>query len=473
MSLSITLVIVAQFLIGFGVVTRLRVATNGFSLAGLSMLAGMGVSSVLPFIVQFVHLPIAPKSVFFGLGLVALLSLLLLRGQLIYLREIAAWSRLSVRLCELPFLAFWAYLLFISAWKCAWFPNQPFDTIVGPDLVATFAVKEHTLVSSVFTEHLSSVSVFSNQPFYAPFTAMQQVIYLLAAEGHGPFAFGKVWLTVLVVAFGLFFYGELRERIHPLLAGILVTLLACAPELFAYTLLVQTDWANAAFFAAGVILLERYLESAQRGYLTGSALLFAMACWTRTETIFFVPIGSLLVFAKTIRSSPATAIKRSVGLFLACLLPVLFWNYSFLRGYVPLPPHASLGSIHGITEGYVPHLLQIYKSMNAQVVFDADYWNYAVPIFLFLTVLNVISFRDKHGLSLLIWIAAVYILFGLFIQHIDGANVPYTFRRGFFKLLFLMYVYLGTTSLFRWLSTWLYRWEGRPDNSTVSVKAGS
>ncbi|GAB4035789.1 glycosyltransferase family 39 protein [Spirosoma jeollabukense] len=473
MSLSIVLVVIGQFLIGFGLITRLRVATNGFSLAGLSMLVGMGVSSVLPFIVQFAHLPIAPKPVFVGLGVVAFLSLYLLRGQLAYLRKIASWRRLSVRLCELPFLAFWAYLLFISAWKCAWFPNQPFDTIVGPDLVATFAVKEHTLVSSVFTEHLPSVSVFSNQPFYAPFTAMQQVIYLLAAEGHGPFAFGKVWLTVLVLAFGVFLYAELRERIHPLLAGILVTLLACTPELFAYTLLVQTDWANAAFFAAGVILLERYLESDQRRYLTGSTLLFALACWTRTETIFFVPIGSLLVFAKTIRSSPKKAIYRSAYLFLGCLLPVLFWNYGFLRSYVPLPPHTSLGSIHGITEGYVAHLLQIYKSMNAQVVFDADYWNYAVPTFLFLTVLNIISFRDKHGLSLLIWIAAVYVLFGLFIQHIDGANIPYTFRRGFFKLLFLMYVYLGTTSLFRWFSAWLYRWEGRPDNSAISLQSGS
>ncbi|MVM36861.1 hypothetical protein GO730_02870 [Spirosoma sp. HMF3257] len=72
-------------------------------------------------------------------------------------------------------------MLVISAWKCAWYPNIPFDTIVGPDLVATFAVREQTLISSVFTEHLQTVSVFSNQPFYAPFTALQQIIYLLAS----------------------------------------------------------------------------------------------------------------------------------------------------------------------------------------------------------------------------------------------------------------------------------------------------
>ena len=467
MNLPVTFVILAQFLIGFGVVTYLRAVSNGFSLLGLSMLMGLGISSVLPFILEFTHLPIAQTPLFIGLGILASLLLVRLRGQLAYLREVFAWNQLALRLCELPFLAFWAYLLFISGWKCVWFPTIPFDTIVGPDLVATFAVREHTLVSSVFTAHLPSVSVFSNQPFYAPFTAMQQIIYLLAAHGVGLFAFGKVWLTILVIAFGLFLFGELRKRIHPLLAGLLITILACSPELFAYTLLLQTDWANAAFFASGVLLLQRYLESDQRGTLIASTLFFALACWTRTETIFFVPIGSLLVFVKSLPSSPTKASIRAAVLWLACLLPVLFWNYGFLRGYVPLPPDTTLGAVHNVTDGYLQHLLQIYKNMNDQVVFDADYWSYAVPIFLALTVLNLIIFRDKRGFSVLIWILGVYVLFGFIIQHVDGANVPYTFRRGFFKILILMYLYLGSSSLFLRASNWLYRWEAEASSAAV------
>ena len=460
MSLAITFVILAQFLIGFGVVTRLRTVSNGFSLLGLSMLVGLGISSGLPFILEFTHLPIAQTPMFIGLGLLASLSLMLLRGQLAYLGEVFARNRLALRLCELPFLAFWAYLLFISGWKSAWFPNLPFDTIVGPDLVATFAVREHTLVSSVFTEHLPSVSIFSNQPFYAPFTAMQQIMYLLTSHGIGPFAFGKIWLTILVIAFGLFLYAELRERIHPLLAGLLVTLLACSPELFAYTFLLQTDWANAAFFATGVILLQRYLESKQRGAFVASTLFLALACWTRTETILFVPIASLLLLISSLRSSPRRAIIRAGALFIACLLPFVFWNYIILRGYVSLPANAHLGTYHLIVNDYFSKLLATYTSMNKQVVFDADYWNYAVPVFFVLTVLNIVFFRDKQGLIILVWIFGTYVLFGLLILHVDGANIAYTFRRGFFKILLLMYFYLGSTSLFQWLSNWLYRWEG-------------
>ncbi|UHG93510.1 hypothetical protein LQ777_11520 [Spirosoma oryzicola] len=457
----VVLVVCMQWLLGFGMVTRLKAVRNGMSLSGLSMLVGLGVSSLVPFIVEFAQLPITATPVFVGLGVLTGFSALLLQGQGEYLRAVFSGQRTAIRLYELPFLGFWAYLLFISAWKCAWFPNTPFDTIVGPDLVATAAVREQTLASSVFTEHLPLVSVFSNQPFYAPFTAMQQVIYLLAAQNDGPFVFGKIWLTVLVVGFGLWLYAELRERIHPLLAGVLITVLACTPELFSYTFLVQTDWANAAFFVVGVMLLQRYLASGGRGVLAGSALLMALACWTRTETIFFAAIGSLLLFVRLVRRHPVRAVVLAAGYSLAGLLPVLFWNYGFLRGYVPLPPQAHLGVIHGVTDGYVGKLLAVFSAMNKTVVFDADYWNYTVYIFVGLALLNLVLFRDKRGWITLVWLIGIYGLFGLIIQHVDGANVAYTFRRGFFKLLFLMYVYLADTTLVNRLSEWLYRWEDR------------
>ncbi|GAB3697411.1 hypothetical protein GCM10027592_21500 [Spirosoma flavus] len=468
MTLAVTYLVLAQFLTGFGVVTRLRPVSNGLSLLGLSMLAGLGISSVLPFVLQFAQVPIARLPMFIGLGILAVLSVLLLRGQSAYLRTTLARHQFMVRLYELPFLVFWGYLLFISAWKCAWYPNLPFDTIVGPDLLATFAVKEHTLVSSVFTEHLPSVSVFSNQPFYAPFTAMQQILYLLAAGGIGTFAFGKLWLTILVMAFGLFIYAEMRERIHPLLAGFLITILACSPELFAYTFLVQTDWANAAFFAVGVMLLQRYFDDSQRSTLIAATLFFVFACWTRTETILFVSIGSLLLFINSLRPSAGKALMKASALFVACLLPFVFWNYIFLRGYVALPARTHLGALQNVTGNYFTKLFTIYGTMTDTVLLHQTYWNYAVYVFLALTTLNIIIFRDRKGQFTLFWILATYVLFDFLILHIEGANVPFTFRRGFFKILFLMYIYLASTSLLGKISDWLYQWEARfiqPQNS--------
>lgn len=459
MTILLALLIGAQFLLGYGIAIRLQAVRSTYCLIGLSMLIGLGVSSAVPFIVQFAGLPIIGPTVIGGIVGLAVLSVLSLRNKKDWTPSWTRKNGLAVNWHEFPFLCVWLYLLFISAWKCTWFPNTTFDTIVGSDLVARFAVQEHTLVSSVFTKHLPNVSVFSNQPFYAPFTAMQQIIYLLATEQTGIFTFGKLWLTLLVFSFGLFLYADMRERIHPILAGTLVTILAFAPELFAYTFLVQTDWANAAFFASGVILFQRYVETGQRGAFWASALLLALACWTRTETIFFVPIGALILVVKRIRVNPREAIKQAAIFVLACLLPVLFWNYGFLRTYVPLPTNAHLGAFRWGETDYLTGLLRIVQNMNDRVVFHASYWNYAVPIFLSLSFLNLFIFRDKRGLTVLVWIVGVYVLFALILQHVEGANIQYTFRRGFFKLLFLMCFYLSTTSLLRWLSIRLYCWE--------------
>lgn len=459
MTILLALLIGAQFLLGYGITVRLQAVRTTYCLIGLSMLIGLGVSSVVPFIVQFAGLPIIAPTVIGGIVGLAVLSSLSLRSKKERLLSRTGKNGLAANWYELPFLGVWLYLLFISAWKCNWFPNTTFDTIVGPDLVARFAVLEHTLVSSVFTKHLPNVSVFSNQPFYAPFTAMQQIMYLLATEQTGVFAFGKLWLTLLVFSFGLFLYADMRERIHPVLAGTLVTILAFAPELFAYTFLVQTDWANAAFFASGVMLFQRYVETEAKGAFWASTLLLALACWTRTETIFFVPIGTLILFVKRIRVSPTEAIKQSAIFLLTCLLPVLFWNYGFLRTYVPLPANTYIGTFRWVYTNYLTGLLRIVQNMNDRVVFHASYWNYTVPIFLSLSLLNLLIFRDKRGLGVLAWIVGVYVLFALILQHVEGANIQYTFRRGFFKLLFLMCFYLSTTSLLRWLSIRLFAWE--------------
>ncbi|GAB3974658.1 hypothetical protein GCM10028806_30780 [Spirosoma terrae] len=459
MMVLLVLLIGAQFFLGCGIAVRLQAVRTTYSLIGLSMLIGLGVSSFVPFIVQFSGLPIVASTVIGGVVGLAILSVFSLRSKKERLPFWAGRNDLAISLYEIPFLIVWLYLLFISVWKCNWFPNTTFDTIVGPDLLARFAVQEQTLVSSVFTKHLPNVSVFSNQPFYAPFTAMQQIMYLLATEQTGVFAFGKLWLTLLVFSFGLFLYADMRERIHPVLAGTLVTILAFAPELFAYTFLVQTDWANAAFFASGVILFQRYVETGQNGSFWSITLLLALACWTRTETIFFVPIGAMILVIKRIRVNPTDAIKQSAIFMLVCLLPVLFWNYGFLRTYMPLPINAHLGAFRWVETDYLTRLLRIVQNMNDRVVFHASYWNYTVPIFLSLSLLNLFIFRDKRGLTVLVWIVGVYVLFAMILQHVEGANIQYTFRRGFFKLLFLMCFYLSTTSLFRWLSIRLVVWE--------------
>ena len=243
------------------------------------------------------------------------------------IKDIVSLRDFTFHLYEIPFFILLAYLLFISVWKCFYYPNIPFDTMVGSDMVAKAAVMEGTLDNSIFNDFLPQISTLSNQPYYAPFTMLMQVIFL-ALGG----LFGKVWLSVLVIAFWLFLYFELRHYIHPILAGILIIIAFYSPEMFAYTYLVQTDYANAIFFVAGVSMFNRYLKEEGKGYFWAAAILFGLATWTRTETVFFLPLITVLI---ALKDGIKKAIFQSVLFGLFSVVLVLLWNYLFLGGMVP------------------------------------------------------------------------------------------------------------------------------------------
>jgi len=460
MTAAVVTLVFLQTLIGAAIVAGLQPVRTALSFLSLAMLVGLGVSSVVPLLLELSSISLTRTTLVAALVGLALPGLVVLYRRSPYLKLLFAPKANRFRLYELPFWLFCSYLMLISAWKCAWYPVIPFDTLVGPDLVATYAVREGHLISSIFTTHLPTASLYSNQPFYAPFTMLMQVMYLLTG-----LPFGKIWLTLLVVSFSLFLYAELRQTVHPLLVTVLLLFYWCSPELYAYTFLLQTDYANMTFFAASVWLLHRYRSTGQRGQLGLSILLMTLACWARSETIFFVPISMGMVIAK-VYPWPN---RRALGLsLLAGFLPalaVLFWNLVFVRGYLPIQPQLGRGLFDFSSFRYG----QTYAAMNEDVIFNLTYWNYLLFFFSILTALNLILFSDRRGLYFLIWLAGLYGIFGLIIQHIEGANVAYTFRRGFFKFIPLMMMYLASTTLFARLSGWLWRKEAKAlAHSTVA-----
>ncbi|WP_234735162.1 hypothetical protein [Tellurirhabdus bombi] len=446
MTFLASILLLLQFLTGAGLLLWLRPVQSRVSFVALSLLVGLGISSVVPLVLEVAAIPLRRTIVFPAVFLLMMLCNFNTVRKLSHLKQVFSQKGRGFQLCELPLLGLVGYLLFISAWKAAWFANISFDAIVGPDLVATYAVREEQLVSSVFTKHLPTASLYSNQPFYAPFTAMSQIMYLLTG-----LPFGKLWLTALVVAFNLFLYAELRRLVHPLLLTLLFAVYWCTPELFAYTFLIQTDYSNMAFFAASVWLLHRYFTTSKTGVLATSILLMTLACWTRTETFFFVPIGVGFVFQKEYKQNWRRAVKLSIGMILFPALTLLCWNVGFMHWYLPTAANTGSSLLTFASFDYQ----KTFTAMNKDVILRPDYWNYLIPFFGTLTLINLLFFRDRRGLFFLIWLIGLYLIFGLILQHINGANVAYTFRRGFFKAIPLMVMYLASSTLFQKMSQWL------------------
>ncbi|RYU96529.1 hypothetical protein [Emticicia agri] len=439
-----TLAIFIHIITGAGLLSIFRIHRHFIAFVSLAFLLGIGLASFIPFLLECIHININQTTVLSGLIVLAIISIISCIINKNFLSEIITSANIKIRLYEIPFFLITAYFIYISVWKCYFYPNIPFDTIVGPELIAKATFFEQTLKNSIYTDFLPKSYPLSNQPYYAPFIMLMQVVYLCL----GSF-FGKVWLSGMVLAFFLYFYFELRHYIHPILAGWLLILLWFMPELYAYTYLVQTDYPNAIFLLIAFSFLYRYYlnEVPQKADFWLSSIFFAFACWTRTETILFLPVVLLFLYKQKF-------LQNAIIYSILPLILFLGWNYLFLG--IVVPKAVPLGTIHLDFNNYFSRgwdtLIGTHK-----IMFDTTYWNYSFILFFILLLINISLYRTRTELIKLSWVMGVHIIFMLIVLHIEGANIPFTFRRGFFKIIFLTLFYAGTSQLLINCSKWAER----------------
>src|SRR6201999_4239430 len=111
------------------------------------------------------------------------------------LRRIFSRTSFRLRLYELPYLLIIGFLVFVSVWRSYYEPPTSRDTLSGPEAIAEFAVREHTMINSFFSIDLWS----TNNPFKSPYLVSLQMVYKLAG-----FPFGQVWLSTVFISFTLF-----------------------------------------------------------------------------------------------------------------------------------------------------------------------------------------------------------------------------------------------------------------------------
>src|SRR5262249_46834424 len=153
------------------------------------------------------------------------------------------------------------------------------DVLSGPEAIADIAVREHTLINSFFNIDLWS----TNNQFKSPFLISLQLIYKMAG-----FPFCQTWLSIVFVCITLFIYQALRERLHPLLAGMLLLLFILTPETYAYTFLLLYDYSNMVFFFLSLYFLLTWTcnggQTASRNQFYFAGLLMGIATYIRSET---------------------------------------------------------------------------------------------------------------------------------------------------------------------------------------------
>ena len=212
--LLLILIVLCQFLIGFGFLRKFKFLPGTLQTLSLSMLFGLALSTVILFVMEILFIPIS-LLFYIILNFAVIIALhFRLKESLADLKALWTVRTIRPKIYHLVILGAVLYLAFISIWRCYYTPITPRDTVIGMDLVAKYAVEEQRIASSVFSQDFLRGKL-SNQPFYAPFTAFMQIIYRMSG-----LAFGKIWLSIVFVCLLLFLYARLRETLHPLLAGL-------------------------------------------------------------------------------------------------------------------------------------------------------------------------------------------------------------------------------------------------------------
>lgn len=448
-----------QWLAGFGILTLFRLRLKPALFLPLCLLAGIAVFSVVPFLLELFRISITPLHVFASLAIVCIVLNIRFRAGIHSLQKMLQGSIFRIRLYEIPFFLVIAFIVFVSVWRCFYYPPTPLDATSGAEAIAEYTLREQTMINSVFDVEPSGNTL---KP---PFLTCLQVIYKFAG-----FPFGQIWLSNIFISFIIILYHLLSAKLHRILAGILLLLFLAIPEVYAYTFMMLYDYSNAVFFFLAVYFLLQFFESSKFNVLTFAGLLMGIATYIRPETLVLTGLMVPAIVWNGYRHKKG--IKSTIKNSLAFLLPaILFYVVSitiYINLYLP-QPYSIAEQINTDVFNMVK-LFDHFIVTNSTLIFSEDgveYYGYFIFFFLMFLLEEIIFKRrfTREASHYLYAVAVVYITFPVLSHILPGLTIDYSVKRAFFKLFPLMLLYFANNTLFADLSAWLIRWENKTDTT--------
>lgn len=456
------LTLVLQWMTGLGLMASLRSALPRSIVAPVALLLGAFIQTLAVVGLDLAGVYLTFTSVTTTTAVIAAVA----HGRWSVVRswyaELLRAPRVDVRMYDVAAYTIGAYLIFAGMWAAYYWPVTPFDAMAGIDLMARQSVVEGTLNNSVLADP-ALAGRLSNQPFYAPFAMLQQVIYRLMG-----WPFGQVWLAVTSFAFFWTMWALFRRSTHPFIANILALLLIMVPELNGYTYLLQTDFLNAVYVAIGIIILGLDVERNTTENTILAALFLAAGCWSRTETIIIIGLGMLASFALIWRSVGMKGALMVIATVMAASAAAFaLWHVVYFYGIFPVRPDS--GS--EIVAFSVARFIDVLGATVTDVLADMGLWGWTMPLLIVVGVASVIQTRSLGDRWTLLWIAVILLALEIVGTLFASAIVGQTIRRGVFKLIPLMYLFIVRSPIVAVMGSALKRWElTRSSGATVRKK---
>jgi hypothetical protein len=435
------LTLVLQWVTGLGLMASLRSTLPRSVVLPVALLLGAFVETLAVIALDLAGVPLTFTSVTLATSGVALAAHLRWNVVRSWYGAFLAAPTMRVRMYDVAAYTIGAYLVFAGMWAAYYWPVTPFDAMAGIDLMARQ----------------------SNQPFYAPFAMLQQVIYRLMG-----WPFGQVWLAVTSFAFFWTMWALFRRSTHPFIANILALLLIMVPEVNGYTYLLQTDFLNAVYVAIGIIILGLDVERNTTENTILAALFLAAGCWSRTETIIIIGLGMLASFVFIRRSvGMKGALMVTATVMTASAAAFALWHAVYFYGIFPVRPDS--GS--ELMAFSVTRFVDVLGATVTDVLADMGLWGWTMPLLLIVGVASVLRTRSLGDRWTLLWIVVVFLVLEIVGTLFASAIVGQTIRRGVFKLIPLMYLFIARSPIVAVMGSALQRWElARSSGVTVQKK---
>jgi hypothetical protein len=318
----------------------------------------------------------------------------------------------------------------------------------------------------------------TNNQFKSPFLISLQIIYKLAG-----FPFGQVWLSIVFICFVVFLYNALKEKLHPIIAGLLLLLFLMTPEIYAYTFMILYDYSNMVFYFLGLYFLFRALDTpGSPATLAFAGLLLGIATYIRSETLVLVVLFLPLILLAQVRDGAgrlrvpsAVLLKKMVLADVFFLLPSLIGYYLTTQLYIKyyLPVHYDIGSLVNDHLGDWHPLWQRYSDIVTRLLFGTfaiHLWGYLFYIasVLFLAELVFVRRLNRQARNWLYAMLMLYLALGILGFALPMFNLLETTKRALFKMMPLVLLYLANNELLLRLSRRISRWEGTPSQGGSS-----
>lgn len=437
--------IVAQFLAGRGILAMFKVKLRPLISFAVSSIIGIVVFSLLPMLIEMFHMPITKSNVI----LFICAATLLLNIFVIKRYDFGVFKQIKIKfppIYELLFIVLFIALAVPSLWRCYYYPPNARDVMSGPEALAEYAVKEHTINNSVWSVNLLESTPNLLKP---PFITDLQIIYKLLVH-----PFGQIWLSIMYICFSVWLYSLVREKLHPFLTGIVMLFFLTIPEVYGYTYIILWDYSNMILFFLGFYYMYQYIVTKEYNLFLFSCFMYGLATFIRLDTLVFIALSApLLAYHMWKGKEPFLRIGYSVVLMGA--IPFVFyyvWVNIFVKNYLPIGID--------VEQQLNPQPLSIYfdwlSGMNSQLLFGGDniaLYGYFIYIFLLILVIDIIFFRrfSKEAIFMLFGIAIIYFGMPLLSYLTTWFNIT-TAKRGFFKMFPMMILYMRSSALFTRLS---------------------